>query len=171
MLDYSSQLGLTISNMCNEPLMKYAKKALDAVGKKEICDELEKVILTIIITTGMVSMLINPDYNGAMAHALFYGLTVLDGFEEKFLHGDVVGYCTAVQLAVDNNMDEAKRVVEFLKSIKIETSLFERNIPCDRVYLDKVLESALADPDMKVIPYEVTKDMLFKGIEKIEKLL
>lgn len=169
-LDYSSQLGLTISNMCNEPLMKYAKKALDAVREKKICDELEKVILTIIITTGMVSMLINPDYNGAMAHALFYGLTVLDGFEEKFLHGDVVGYCTAVQLAVDNNMDEAKRIVEFLKSIKIETSLSERNIPCDKEYLDKVLESALADPDMNVIPYEVTKDMLFEGIEKIENL-
>ena len=114
-------------------------------------------------------MLINPDYNGAMAHALFYGLTVLEGFEENFLHGDVVGYCTAVQLAVDNNMKEAVRIVEFLKSIKIETTLAERNIPCDRLFLDKVLESALKDPDMKVIPYEVTKDKLFKGIEKIEK--
>lgn len=169
-LDYSSQLGLTISNMCNEPLMKYAKVALDEVKKGNICDELEQVILTIIITTGMVSMLINPDYNGAMAHALFYGLTILDGFEEKFLHGDVVGYCTAVQLAVDNNIEEAKKVVSFLKSIKIETSLSQRNIPCDREYLDKVLESALKDPDMNVIPYEVTKDMLFEGIKKIETL-
>ena len=168
-LDYSSELGLTISSMCNEPLMRYAKKALEACSKNLVCDELEQVILAIIITTGMVSMLINPDYNGAMAHALFYGLTVLEGFEENFLHGDVVGYCTAVQLAVDNNMKEAVRIVEFLKSIKIETTLAERNIPCDRLFLDKVLESALKDPDMKVIPYEVTKDKLFKGIEKIEK--
>ena len=44
----------------------------------------------------------------------------------------------------------------------------ERNIPCDRKYLDKVLESALNDPDMNVIPYEVTSDMLFEGIRKIE---
>ena len=157
-LDYSSELGLTISSMCNEPLMRYAKKALEACSKNLVCDELEQVILAIIITTGMVSMLINPDYNGAMAHALFYGLTVLEGFEENFLHGDVVGYCTAVQLAVDNNMKEAVRIVEFLKSIKIETTLAERNIPCDRLFLYKLLESALKDPDMKVIPYEVTKD-------------
>ena len=170
-LDYSSELGLTISNMCNVPLMRYAKKALEACSKNLVCDELEKVILAIIITTGMVSMLINPEYNGAMAHALFYGLTVLEGFEENFLHGDVVGYCTAVQLAVDDNMDEAKKITEFLKSIDVETSMKERNIPCDRVYLDKVLDSALKDPDMNVIPYEVTKDMLFEGILKIENLL
>ncbi len=167
-LDYGSELGLTISNMCNEPLIRYAKKALEACSKNTICDELEQVILAIIITTGMVSMLINPDYNGAMAHALFYGLTVLDGFEEKFLHGDVVGYCTAVQLAVDNNIPEAKRIVEFLKSIEIETSLGERNIPCDREFLDTVLKSALKDPDMKVIPYIVSEDMLFEGIRKVE---
>lgn len=169
-LDYSTQLGLTISSMCNEPLFKYAKTALESLNKNIITDELEQVILAIIITTGMVSMLINPSYNGAMAHALFYGLTVLDGFEEKFLHGDVVGYCTAVQLAVDNKMEEAKRIIEFLKSIKVEISLSERGIPCDINYLDKVLESAINDPDMQVSPYEVTKQMLFDGLEKIEKL-
>ena len=150
--------------------MRYAKKALDDVLENKFSYELEQVILAIVITTGMVSMLVNPDYNGAMAHALFYGLTVIEGFEEKVLHGDVVGYCTAVQLAVDNNIEEAKRVVEFLKSIKVETSLKERNIPCNRKFLDKALASALKDPDMKVIPYEVTADMLFEGIKIIENL-
>lgn len=169
-LDYSSELGLTISEMCNKPLMRYAKEALEACKKNETCDELEQVILAIIITTGMVSMLINPDYNGAMAHALFYGLTEIGGFEEKFLHGDVVGYCTAVQLAVDNNIEEAKRIVEFLKSINIETTLAQRDIPCDIKYLDKVLEAALNDPDMRIIPYKVTKEMLFDGIQTIENL-
>ena len=169
-LDYQSQMGITISKMCNEPILKYGKNALLAIKDKQINKEAEQIILAIIISTGMVSMLINPDYNGAVAHALFYGFTVLDGFEESFLHGDVVGYCTAVQLAIDNNMDEAKRVIEFLRSINIETSLKQRNIPCDKNYLDKVLQSALNDPDMRVIPYEITKDMLFAGIKAIEEL-
>lgn len=167
-LDYSSELGLTISKMCAEPLIRYAKKALDACLKNAINDELEQVILAIIISTGMVSMLINPDYNGAMAHALFYGLTVLDGFEEKFLHGDVVGYCTTVQLAVDNRLEEAARIKGFLKTVGIETTLKERGICTDREYLEPVLKSALADPDMKVIPYKVTEDMLYEGIMKME---
>lgn len=169
-LDYSSELGLTISSMCSEPLMRYAVSAIEACKSNIVNDELEQIILAIIISTGMVSMLINPDYNGAMAHALFYGLTNISGFEEKFLHGDVVGYCTAVQLAVDNNLAEAKRIKEFLKTIGIETTLCERNIKADREYLDGVLNSAIADPDMKVIPYEVTADMLFDGIIKIENL-
>lgn len=169
-LDYSSALAITISKMCCEPLFKYAKKAISDCKKNQTSIESEHVILAIIITTGMVSMLINPDYNGAMAHALFYGLTNISGFEEKFLHGDVVGYCTAVQLAVDNNLPEAKRIKEFLKSIGIETTLKERNIKVDRDELDFVLNSAIQDPDMKVIPYEVTPDMLFKGIKIVEDL-
>lgn len=169
-LDYSSELGLTISKMCNEPLFKYAKTALEACSKNSINDELEQVILAIIITTGMVSMLINPDYNGAMAHALFYGLTRIEGFEEKFLHGDVVGYCTIIQLLVDTNEEEARRIKGFLKSIKIETTLAERGIPCTMEYLKESIENALCDPDMKVIPYEVTSIMLFDGIKKAENL-
>ena len=108
--------------------------------------------------------------NGAMAHALFYGLTVIDGFEEKFLHGDVVGYCTAVQLAVDGNESEAVRILNFLKSVGIETSLKERSIPTEKEYLLPVIKSALNDPDMQVIPYPVTTDMLYDGIIAVEKL-
>ncbi|MDY3929157.1 MAG: iron-containing alcohol dehydrogenase family protein [Clostridia bacterium] len=167
-LDYSSEMGLTISSMCSVPLMRYAHDAIEACKKNEINEALEQTALAILISTGMVSMLINPDYNGAMAHALFYGLTNIEGFDEKFLHGDVVGYCTMVQLAVDNNIEEAKKIKEFLKSIDIETTLAQRKIPCDKKYLDKVLESALADPDMKVIPYRVTKEMLFEGIKTVE---
>ena len=169
-LDYSSQLGLTISNMCNEPLFKYAYEAVEACKNNIVNDAVEQVVLDIVITTGMVSMLINPDFNGAMAHALFYGLTVIPGFEEKFLHGDVVGYATMVQLAVDNRIEEAKKIKKFLSEIGIETTLKEREIKCDREYLDNVLKSALKDPDMKVIPYEVTKDMLFEGILTVENM-
>ena len=169
-LDYSTQLGLTISSMCSEPLFKYAEAALDTCKNNEISNELEQIILAIIITTGMVSMLINPDYNGAMAHALFYGLTILEGFEDKFLHGDVVGYCTAVQLAVDNNIPEAVRILKFLKSIGIETSLSERKIRTTIQNMQPVIITALKDPDMRVIPYEVTVDMMYKGITDVEQL-
>ena len=169
-LDYSSEFGLTLSSMCNTPLKRNAVSAIAACKANKINNELENVVLAIIISTGIVSMLINPDYNGALAHALFYGLTNIKGFEEKFLHGDVVGYCTAVQLAVDKNMNEAKEIVKFLKSLNIETTLGERNIPCDFLFLNDVLESALNDPDMRIIPYKVTKEMLFDGICAVENL-
>lgn len=169
-LDYSTRLGLEISNMCNKPIFEYGEKALKSAKENKITPELEEIALAILISTGMVSMLINPDYNGAMAHALFYGLTTIEGFEEKFLHGDVVGYCTMVQLVVDEKADEAKKVKDILKKLGIETTLRQRNIPCTFEYLSNSIKSALNDPDMKVIPYEVTDKMLFSGIEYVENM-
>lgn len=167
---YSDEMALAISKMCNEPLMRDASSALEACRKNSSSDALENIIRIIIISTGMVSMLINEKFNGAAAHALFYGLTALDGFEEKFLHGDVVGYATIVQLVLDNQIAEALKVKEFLTKIGIETTLKERGITADRCEFEKVLDGALNDPDMEVIPYKITKDMLFDAIQKTEIL-
>lgn len=166
---YSDETAISISRMCNAPLLNIGKKALDDCINHKISDEFNQAVLIITVSTGMVSMMINPDYNGAMAHALFYGFTTIDGFEEKFLHGDVVGYCTGVQLILDNKYEEAKKVFSFLRSIGVETTLSQRGIPVDRDYLDGVLESTLKDPDMDTIPYEITKEMIFNAILKAEE--
>ena len=102
-------------------------------------------------------MLINPEFNGAVAHALFYGLTEIEGFEESFLHGDVIGYTTAVQLMLDKNPKEAKKIGELIGKMGIETTLAARNIKVAYDFLEPVLEATLKDPDMNVIPYRVTK--------------
>ncbi|MDD6736285.1 MAG: iron-containing alcohol dehydrogenase family protein [Clostridiales bacterium] len=167
---YADEMALCISGMCNKPLFADAAAALDDCKNRRISDSLENVILIILISTGMVSMLINEKFNGAAAHALFYGLTNLDGFEKKFLHGDVVGYASIVQLVLDGNIDEAVRLKNFLKSIGIETTLSERGIIPQRQAFDNVLQSAVSDPDMEVIPYEITADMLFDAIIRTENL-
>ena len=49
----------------------------------------EQVVLTIVITTGWVSMLVardhTMDYNGGVAHAFYYGLCSLPGFADEAL--------------------------------------------------------------------------------------
>lgn len=167
---FSDNMALSISRMCNQPLFDDAAEALKDCRDGKITDALENVMLIILISTGMVSMLINEKFNGAAAHALFYGLTNLSGFEEKFLHGDVVGYAAAVQLVMDGRTDEARKVKEFLRSIGIETTLAERGIAADREAFAEVLASAVKDPDLEVTPYEVTEDLLFDAIVKTESL-
>lgn len=167
---FSDDLGISISATCRRPLMDNAKKAVEDF-KNGICsEELEKVILIIIINTGMVSMLINPDFNGALAHALFYGLTNIKGFEKKYLHGDVVGYAVIVQLLMDNQRDEAAYVRKMLTELGIETTLAQRGVEVSRKALDKIIKSALADPDMKLTAYPVSEDMVFKAIEEAEQM-
>ncbi len=167
---YNDESALSISRMCNEPLMKNAVKALSDCRADSITEELETVARIILISAGMVSMLINETFNGALAHALFYGFTVLDGFEEKFLHGDIVGYTTMVQLALDNRMEEARKVGGLIKSMGVETTLKERGIDTSFENLEPVLKNAVNDPDMEVIPYEITPGMIYDAIMEIEEV-
>ena len=167
---YKDEMGISISRMCNEPLISVATDALEDCKNNKVTEKFEQAVLIILVSTGMVSMLINPDFNGAVAHALFYGLTEIEGFEEKFLHGDVIGYTTAVQLMLDGREDEAKRIGELIEKMGVETTLTERGIEVDFDKLAHVLEGTLADPDMKVVPYQITKEMIFDAIIKMEKM-
>lgn len=167
---FKDDLGISISRMSREPLMRRAVQAYADCRNHVITADFEDMALIILVSTGMVSMLIDEGFNGAMAHALFYGLTVIPGFEEKFLHGDVVGYCVMVQCALDGDMDEAKKIGRLLYELGVETTLSERGIRVDYDYLLPVLESAVSDPDMRVIPYKITPEMIFKAISAIEDL-
>ena len=168
---FKDDLGISISRMSCEPLMRRAAQAYADCRNHVITSDLEETALIILVSTGMVSMLINEDFNGAMAHALFYGLTVIPGFEEKFLHGDVVGYCTIVQCVLDGNLEEAKRIRRLISEMGVETTLSGRGIQVNYDTLLPVLESAVKDPDMKVIPYKITPQMIFEAIVKVEELM
>lgn len=167
---YKDEMAISISRMCNIPLLSAALEAYDDCKNNRVSEKFEQAVLVILISTGMVSMLVNPEFNGALAHAFFYGLTELDGFEERFLHGDVIGYCTTVQLILDNNLQEAKRIGALISGLGVETTLSARGIEVSRNNLDKVIDATLKDPDMKVIPYEITKDMIYDAIVKAEEI-
>ncbi len=166
---YKDEMGISISRMCNTPLIECAFEAFEDCKQKRVSDKFEQVVLIILVSTGMVSMLINPKFNGAVAHALFYGLTILEGFEENFLHGDVIGYTTAVQLMLDGQYEEAKKIGDLIKKLGVETTLAERGIKVDFEYLKPVIEETLKDPDMEVLPYEITEELIFEAIVKMEE--
>ena len=167
---FKDEMGISISRMCNTPLIDSAIDALDDCKNNKVSEKFESVVLIILVSTGMVSMLINPQFNGAVAHALFYGLTNIEGFEEKFLHGDVIGYTTAVQLMLDGQPDEAIKIGKLIEGMGVETTLSERGIKVDYDNLKSVLDSTLKDPDMDVLPYEVTDKMIFDAIIKMEEM-
>lgn len=169
-LNHSSAMAREISNMCVGPVLEYGEKALLDAEKSKATFEVEQVILNNIVSTGLVSMLIDEKYNGAIAHSLFYGLTLLEHIEENYLHGDVVGYGVLVQLAVDKNFDEMKRLHTFFKKIGIPTSLKDIEVKNDLDYLDKVLQETIEGPDMEHLPYKVTKKMIFDAIQIIESI-
>ncbi|AKL94159.1 glycerol dehydrogenase GldA [Clostridium aceticum] len=168
-LSHSATMGKSISIMCVEPLIEYGKKALLDSENKIASYELEQIILNNIISTGIVAMLVGDENNGAIAHGLFYGFTLLEEIEKHHLHGEVVAYGVLVLLAVDHQEKELEKLLSFYKEVKLPTCLEHIDVKNDRNYLENVLEKAVNAPDMKKTPYVVTKDMLFEAMQKLEE--
>lgn len=169
-LEHPSALGREISNMCYEPLLEYGVQAMADCEEHLVTPALEQAVLANIVSTGLVSLMVLDDYNCAIAHSLYYGLVLLPGFEERWLHGNVVAYGVLVQLAVDGDLEEAKRLKAFLGRLKIPATLKEMDVPVERDYLRAVLTETVNGPDMDHIPYPVNEDMVFAAIELVETL-
>lgn len=169
-LEHSSAMGREISNMCYAPLLEHGEQALLDCKAHRVSPALEQATLASIVSTGLVSLLVHNDYNSAVAHSVYYALVLLPGFEERWLHGNVVAYGVLVQLAVDQDLGEARRLKAFLQKLEIPTTLAEMDIPLDRTYLQQVLSATAAGPDMVHIPYPVSEDMLFEAMSAIEHL-
>ena len=81
-----------------------------------------------------------------------------------------MAYGVLVQLAVDNDLEEAKKLKEFLMKLDIKTTLKEMNIPLEREFLQEMLTETVTGPDMEHIPYPVTEDMIFEAMKMVEEL-
>lgn len=167
---HSSALGREISNMCYAPLLEYGVQALRDCREHEVTTAFSQAVLANIVSTGLVSLMVLDDYNCAVAHSVYYGLVLLPGFEEKYLHGNVVAYGVLVQLAVDGELQEASRLKKFLQELAIPTTLKEMEVPFEQEALREVLADIVAEPDMEHIPYAVTEDMLYRAMETVENL-
>lgn len=167
-LPHSDQLGVDIGSNCAAPLLRYGKKAMDDVDAGRTSYELTQVILNIIVTTGLVSVLVDQDYNSAVAHSIYYASTMLPAPEDgsKRLHGQVVAYGVLVQLAVDKQFDQFADVYAFNKSIGLPTCLAD--IYVDETLRDKLIEHALYQDDLSCVPYPVTREMFDEALTYIE---
>ena len=166
-LDFESALGRTISVLCYDPILEKGEKAYDDVKNHVVSGEVEDVIKSIIIATGAVSLSVNPDYNSALAHALYYGLTVREWMEQKHLHGEIVSYGTLAQLLIDGQMEELRKVYDFNKAVKLLVCLKDLDLDRDDP-MDDILDATIINPELNHIPYPITKEMVRETILKLE---
>ena len=168
-LEHFLAMGVTLSRMCMEPLVNFGEKAIEDNRAGIASYELEQCALTIIITTGWVSMLVtrrhNMLYNGGVAHALFYALCDLPGFDETHIHGVVVGFGCLLQLMIDGDQEEYEKLRDFNKRIGLPVTFSEIGITMEQ--LETVTDRLLADEDVEHYPYPLTKEMIMKAAEKL----
>ena len=172
-LDYYNSFALQLSPLVASTIIKYGYKAYEDIKNKELSYALEQAILDIIIITGYVSILIDHKYNTALAHAMYYGLTLKDVIKEKHLHGEVVAYGLLVQLILDKkygkvlNDEDLKAVYTFNKSVGLPTSL--KDLDLENENLDDVLIKAKNNSGLEIVPYKIDEAMIKDAIYELEK--
>ena len=165
---HSDAMGIALSTMCAEPIVRWGRQAMDDCRAHRITPELTEIIEAIIISTGFVSNFVQVDYTTGMAHAMYNGFTILPSTEANHhLHGEVVSYGILVMLTADKQYQERDRLLRFNKSIGLPTCLADIHArPED---LPAVTEKALAGIDVRVWPYPVTQQMLIDAVMELEQ--
>ena len=169
-MDHMSSIALSLSSTCYDPILQYGRQGLDEAERGEAGKAFELCARSAILSTGLVSLMADDCFNGALAHSVCYGLQIFEDIEVSRLHGDLVAYGCLVQLMLDHQETEAKRLHAFLQSIGTETTLAEIGLPLDRAYLDAMLAETVSGPDMRHIPYPITPDMVFDAMVQVEAL-
>ena len=165
-------LGVTTSSMCYEPMMRYGAKALKDMEAGRSSAELTQVILSVVVTTGIASILLTKDkiidYNTGLGHAIFYALTSFPVIEEKHLHGEVVSYGILVLLLVDGNEKDFERVYAYSREVGLPTCLSDMEL--DPADLGRIADMASRMKDIDHNPYPIDRDMIERAMRRLEEM-
>lgn len=176
-LNHPLSLGVHMSRQCAVNILANGAEAYAAHRRGEVTDALEQTVLTIIVTTGLVSLLVtldhSPDYNSDLAHSIYYTLTGIPAFDHvKHLHGAAVGYGVLILLLADSEYvpeqkAEWERVVEFNRSVKLPVCLADLGLTFSDVepFLTAITQMA----DVRHHPYEITEESLRRAFLEQER--
>ena len=166
-LSFASETGINAGKMCFYPLLRLGEEALRDAELGLVTQAVEDCVLNVVVSPGITSVTVHPDYNGGIAHALFYGLTQRKHIEEHHLHGDVVFYGVLVNLMVDRDWEKLSAAFRFGKAVGLPTSLADLELTREDP-LEDVLNATLQNQEMTHTPYPVTKQMLREAILALE---
>ena len=162
-LNFNTTMGEKLSHLCKETMLNYGKHALST----SIVDvDFKEVAGVILVTTGIVSNLIDFKYNGALAHAIFDALTKIKRVEEEHLHGELVAFGILIQLQLEGNHEELNNLLNFYKEINLPTTLKE--IVVKNEYLEKkeeIIDKILNSIAGSEIPLNFTRDEFITILE------
>lgn len=162
-------MGIALSRMCLEPLYDYGEQAVADNRAHKATEAFEEVVLSIVMTSGLVSNFAAPEYNGHIAHTLFTELTNISAGENGCAkHSGLAAYGILLLLLCDGQQEEFTRFYAFCKKIGLPTS--RRDICASEEDIRRVFKATEAKQDVGIMPYKITQDMLHEAADKLEKM-
>lgn len=165
---HADSLGLAIAEGLWRPLQQYGPQALLEAQSKIPGPALTAAALCCIVSTGYVSVLVREDFNGALAHSLYYVLESLPAMRDQ-LHGDVVAWGALVQLSLDGQHDKAGQFRQLLRALGIRDSLAQMGLSLNEPAVLASIARIGEQPDMAFLPYPITETMVLDALRRTEE--
>lgn len=159
-------LGAQLSRACTNPLVEFGAQALKDCQENAPTFALQEVALDIIVSTGLVSNLTSEKdgyyYNSSLAHAVYYGATMVPRCAHKHLHGEIVSFGVLCLLTYDGQLKERERLARFNKSVGLPVCLKDLDLtPQD---LPVMAQKAATVTEWGCVPYLMDKQRFIDAI-------
>jgi len=169
---FGTKAAFALAELCYKNLLEFGKAAKEACDKKQVTPELETIVETNILLSGL-----GFESGGlGAAHAIHDGLTLLAG-AHHYMHGEKVSFGTICQLALEKTNGtttdaEIEEVLNFCISIGLPICLEDIGVTSitDEELRAVAEKSCIPEESIHAMPFEITVEKVMQGIKDADKL-
>jgi len=163
-LPLTARLGLDISRTLRDLLLEKGSAALEANRRGEVNAAFVDVVDAVIAGGGAVGGFGERFTRVAAAHSVHNGLTLLPE-AETVLHGAKVAFGILVQLTLQGQQDERRRLQAAYSSLGLPASWTDLGLARDDFRIDSVVEKILLSHEsIHALPFAVTPASLKEAL-------
>lgn len=154
--------SITLARVCYETVLESGYNAKMACDNNVVTPALENIVETNTLLSGL-----GFESGGlAAAHAIYNGLTVLNG-PHNYFHGEQVAFTTFVQLILeDATTEEIEELLDFSLSVGLPVSLADLDV--EEVNYEEIFEVAqkacIPEESIHAMPFKVTPESVAQAI-------
>lgn len=163
-----SLAAMAIAEQCYRTLKEHSAEAIAACSARTAAEPLEHIVEANLLLSGLGF----ESCGLAAAHAVHNGLTVLEE-TRRSLHGEIVAYCTLVQLVLEQApAREIGEVLAYCRSVGLPVRLKELGLgEAGRDRLTAAAEAACSpDGPMGRMPFAVTPEDVVEALLAADRL-
>ncbi len=163
--DLRGKIALKLSSLIREIIFGIGIQAMEDSGKGKITPELEKIIETNILLTGIVQGLGGKSFRSNAAHALNYALTHFPS-SLPFLHGERVGVGILFLLHILGEEEEISRLSKFYSRLSLPRSL--RDLGVKEKDLPRLEREILKEGSgIYRLPFQIKENQIREALKRV----
>jgi len=162
--DLPTELALSLSKRACNLIKEFGPKAKEDVERKRCTKEVELIIQTNILLTGLIAGLGKEKCRSLAAHALNYAMTILRG-NHLVLHGERVAFGIIMQLILERrDEDEIEELLKLYSLLGLPLTLEEIGLRSEEGLKGVVKAIFRQGRRIYNLSFPVDEDMVYKAL-------